>query len=604
MTLLDRTLPFLRPLVRALHPRERGFWRGLAWLVFLVALELYGRTTTSDARDIVGVLAVWTGASAAVALHKRSFVRLRSRLRGAALRMLAPLRLSFGVDLRGAPPLPERIPRPHALVLACAVALVVGLGFARALFPGHARELLQGLSGVLYLVALAGLWAPLVLASLTAVFGTSARVDGLLARHETPTERRRALTLAAGATTAATLVLLARLLPPWMPLVVLACAALVNALLFVPCVWPLRLVYATRDATTTTTGPPTWSRLALWDAGLLIAGLTLFSGLALASGGDAWGGSGTGAMPVTHWLGEVGCLAAAWVLAPYLVSETVQAVVERWHDPARPVPTLVRLVDFPAGTEQSAAEGLARVGLAVARDSDRAANTVAVRWTEGADPLGFIWTRQWPLAVQPEHLEAPALADTLRRRDVVQRRREIDRRFERLFKLAAAREFEHGEGFWIAPHLWFVTRLTRDAEDDAETAEIGPRYRTLFSRAARSHMHQVLNDLELDLIFVADGVGYRRFRRVLHALFEHHDVFGARRLDNERPFGGLPGLRVLIHEFDLEHPFRAKGYPEPDYDDLGRARILHVFRDHGGDEPVIDVPSTSTNLPRAPLVPA
>jgi hypothetical protein len=36
----------------------------------------------------------------------------------------------------------------------------------------------------------------------------------------------------------------------------------------------------------------------------------------------------------------------------------------------------------------------------------------------------------------------------------------------------------------------------------------------------------------------------------------------------------------------MERPLRREKYPEPDYEDLGRARILHIFKDR--DEPPED----------------
>ena len=39
----------------------------------------------------------------------------------------------------------------------------------------------------------------------------------------------------------------------------------------------------------------------------------------------------------------------------------------------------------------------------------------------------------------------------------------------------------------------------------------------------------------------------------------------------------------MLHEFEVDKPLRAKGYPEPDYQGLARARALHVFCDRGGE---------------------
>ena len=141
----------------------------------------------------------------------------------------------------------------------------------------------------------------------------------------------------------------------------------------------------------------------------------------------------------------------------------------------------------------------------------------------------------------------------------------------------------------MAPHYWFVPGLSRDTqEDELNLAEgtvlsgiIGPPYHCLFPRPIRNHIYQVLRGVQIDLIFVEDGVGYRRFLRVLRMMFEVFDMYGGKRRADEIHFHGVPGTRVMIHEFQLDEPFRSEVYPEPDYENLGRARILHVFRDRG-----------------------
>jgi hypothetical protein len=107
----------------------------------------------------------------------------------------------------------------------------------------------------------------------------------------------------------------------------------------------------------------------------------------------------------------------------------------------------------------------------------------------------------------------------------------------------------------------------------------------------------MMRALEIDLIFVEDGVGFRRFVRVLRMMFEHYDIFGGRRRADELHFRGVPGTRVLIHEYQLTEPFKSDVYPEPDYENLGRARILHVFRDRGEQEEPLETPLDFTFTP-------
>ena len=100
-------------------------------------------------------------------------------------------------------------------------------------------------------------------------------------------------------------------------------------------------------------------------------------------------------------------------------------------------------------------------------------------------------------------------------------------------------------------------------------------------------MFEVLRGVQIDLLFIEDGVNFKRVRRVLRALFEVYDVHAGRRRAEEIDFQGLPGTKVLIHDYQFDEPFHANGYPEPKYELLARARILHVFRDRGEqDEPI------------------
>ena len=54
---------------------------------------------------------------------------------------------------------------------------------------------------------------------------------------------------------------------------------------------------------------------------------------------------------------------------------------------------------------------------------------------------------------------------------------------------------------------------------------------------------------------------------------------------------------MLIHSFQFDEPFRSEVYPEPKYDYLGRARILHVFRDRGEHEEPLESPFDFSQTP-------
>jgi hypothetical protein len=105
--------------------------------------------------------------------------------------------------------------------------------------------------------------------------------------------------------------------------------------------------------------------------------------------------------------------------------------------------------------------------------------------------------------------------------------------------------------------------------------------------------------LEIDLIFVEHGLTFRRLSRVLRVLFETYDMYGGRQRAEERHFVGLPGTRVVIHNYDQTNPgsHGRKNYPEPEYQEIGRARILHVFKDREETEQFEPVPDSREGAP-------
>ena len=84
-------------------------------------------------------------------------------------------------------------------------------------------------------------------------------------------------------------------------------------------------------------------------------------------------------------------------------------------------------------------------------------------------------------------------------------------------------------------------------------------------------------------------------------MFEIYDVHGGGKRAEELHFTGLPGVRVLFHDFDLcDSPQHGRDhYPEPDYEHVGRARILHVFKDRGEARDDAPVPESWEGIPVA-----
>jgi hypothetical protein len=220
--------------------------------------------------------------------------------------------------------------------------------------------------------------------------------------------------------------------------------------------------------------------------------------------------------------------------------------------------------------------------------------------------LGILFN---PLRI-PEVFSAPcdsADAARSRRQSEIKNRRRIIRGLEKLMKRASGQTRARGTGLWIGLQHWFILGLSIDDEsgaaDDRETTAIegiiGPPYHSVFAPEPRYHFWQMMIALEIDLIFVERGLTFRRLTRVLRVLFETYDVYGGRQRAEERHFVGLPGTRVIIHNHDHTDA-RSHGrenYPEPDYHQIGRARILHVFKDRGETEQFEPVPDSREGVP-------
>jgi hypothetical protein len=336
-------------------------------------------------------------------------------------------------------------------------------------------------------------------------------------------------------------------------------------------------------------------------ATLLIANLVLSScGTAALGYGDI---AAFQTMPVTTTLG----LFLAWLAPGALTGLVVQTVLGRTRDPARPCR---RVVHVAGGTVPQHRPALARL---FARHGWHArfapakpgVSDVCIELVEPAQSQHEEFEPRWPLPVSLEALQDGKVLDRLVRRDEIQRRRRLMSGLERLFKWAARYRRGEGGGLWIAPHYWFVPGVKYESQDDERdfnegtilSGIIGPPYHRVMPRSARNHVYTIMRALQIDLIFVEDGVSFRRFGKVLRAMFEVFDMHGGQRRAEERDFTGMPGTRVVIHEFVLDDPFKSDVYPEPSFENLGRARILHIFRDRGEHEELVEPPFDFSNVP-------
>ncbi len=598
-------LQALRPGSVRVHPAEVVSLAG--WLLALAIVEGLGRGIQTDAGDALIVAGLGVLAAATYAGHRRYdlfWTQALARVaRGLAHRTRA-LEPTFGLDLRGSPPLPRAVPWLHRLAGPVALLLTGWLWWHRESFP-HG---LHTAPAPLYLLRLAGLvalWGALVAGSLLGLAcGLGWVHDRALAtgRGSTPVDARpwavplAVFLLGAGA---------ALLLPVTVPVVAISVTSLVAMILLLFSPAELELVWRDKRGGIRATA---WGRTALsW----MVVGACL--GVAptiLTRGEDLFtSSSGSGAtMPVTEVLGSAYAWCASLVLCAVLSGLVrlqrrrrsfvmAACAVPRVRIEGEALTTALRAALYRAGWRVSSGEDPAAPGEVIAHlDSDALP----------ADPL---FGPSWPRRVCPDWLASPEGLSALARRRTRTLRRKLLRGLRRAWKRAATREFQRGQGFWLAPHYWFVSGLTRDVpEGDHHPGEpvfddrVGPAFEHVLPWAARVHFHRLMSDLEIDLVFVEDGLGWRKVAAFLRTLFELHDLFGGSQPAEDRHFQGLGGVRVILHEAGLDSPFRSPTYPEPDYEEVGRARVALVFRDRGGDERRAPVPRGSDRLPQ-PVTP-
>lgn len=559
----------------------RGSLPALSWIVPLAVLEVYGRSTPADAWDVPGVLGLVLVLYAFRRRIPDAFLRRGAAAIRGARELVARYKVELGLDLRGDPPVPARVPVPQAGLLVAAV-LAAGVLQGTRCAPEGMRGVLQAASGLLHLAVIGSLWTTLLGAALLALVIPLFSVNAWLIDRLAPPRRRRTILCAAGSgqvLLTTTCVLLLKDLHAFALL--LASTVIWCGVVLLPVRRPLRLVWRPVRG-----GRPGMLDSSLWEAGYGVFIVALICLLALLARGDRLGdGGGPGTVSTAH-LGLVFLWAASLSMSGQLQFSTLDVLMSRLRDPDRPVRPRVH-VEGAAGPAdrrrvRRAWKDLdARILFAPRRPRRGDVRVRLVGESPARDPFAPL---TWPLEVGRDRLRDPVLHHRLLRRDEELRRREVQDGFQRLLGHAERRDFDKGSGFWLAPHLWFFRNMTRDVDEEV-CWFVGPPHRSIFLRTARAHLARTLEAGGIDLIFLEDGVGYERFARVLGMLFEHSDMFAGRQDVEERHFAGIPGVRVLIHDYGFDERLLPDPYPEPDYEGLGRARVLHVFRDRGGDDP-------------------
>jgi hypothetical protein len=521
-------------------------WLGCGWLVFMAVLEIAGQRFTSDFADAAALLGVSVLVYMTRMVHRRRNLRFVTSI-GMGLRFVSHAfwlsTVEIGVDLTRSPPLPRGIPLKWPLLLVILTLLVSGLIIVAPAFPSATRTVLAAHFYLACLVLEGMLWLVLVFGILVHSFLAWGRLhDWLVERHRDQQPRSIRTEVRATLAMFALLIGAAAVLPLWIPLavhalfLVTACAALLASSPGLELVWRYRGGGSVRVFD---------GRWLVWMT-CVGSGLFAIALIVIAGGESLWEGPLfllLKAAPITTLLGRM----FAWI----------------------------------------------SIG----------GNFVAVYYAVLYAALGILFN-----ARRFGNVRGPATAPEDRRSEI-QSRREIVRRLQVLFRRAARQQGIRGTGLWIGLQHWFILGLSRDNDEsegfDRETTVfddiIGPPYYQFFTSAARRHFQRITRALQVDLVFVENGVGFRRFVRVLRMMFEIYDVHGGRTRAEERHFTGLPGVRVLFHDFDLcDSPRHGRDhYPEPDYEHVGRARILHVFKDRGEAADDAPVPESWEGIPVA-----
>lgn len=600
-------------------------WYVCVLIAVVLTVEILGRRGTSDLHDGVAMALLITLLVGGYVLMGKKALAWAKPLRTVLDTGLARLRerkFEIGIDLRHAPPIRAETP----VLIRDLVITLAGLAVALAALAAFGDIDLRGVTTrILYVGHLVGLfllWTALLFTMATSILLPAACIhDAFACRHVGTRGRPRRKEYYCIGGYFGAVVLMGALLPIWVPAAL--CGLALS--LFVATMWrrstpSVTLLWRGRSAP----GVRSMEWRDYETACAVIVTLAFLDLLLLSLGGAAIGFGDTEAtgmigdlatrelattnanasMPVTTTLGSL----AAWLGGTALAAGGLFAsgwiTTQRGRDPSRPCPTTLhvrggvtqrkRLLQLltPQGWKTRFAPAAP------------ALDDVPVELVDTMPPIGP-GRRPWPLPVSLKGLEVPELIHLLGRRDEIQRRRALMGGLEKLFKQAARRNFRRGQGYWIAPHYWYISGMTRDVDEDQSdlgegtviSGVIGPSYHRVLPRSSRQHLHAILRSLEVDLIFLEDGIGFRGFRRVLRLLFEQYDVHGGRQRLEDRHLHGIPGLKAVLHEYQLGNPLRKKGYPEPDYETLGRARILHIFKDRGEHEELVEDPVVGRDVP-------
>jgi hypothetical protein len=579
------------------------------WLLALAIIEIRGRSSLSDLADAFALLELFFALIVSLVVDYESTTSAIARcfnwVRNRASALFAK-RLLLGPDLRREPPLARAIPRRWLITLGTLIVVNLAALAGSAYLPVLPREWLHSRFYLGYLLLLFGVWLAMVVCIVFAtILAWSVVHDFLISRHQGAgayDRKAESICMRAGGVA---IILGILILPSWTPWALLAALMVVWTMALLGYRDGFQLLWKRRDAERVQAVDGCF---AMWLSGAVP--ISIVSLLLLLSHGAVLHASGPIApemlvMPITTGLGVV----LAWTVTATMALRVATILqlcwLRRGLSARRQVLPVLHVEGELSRTERRELSAAALATGWRIRFAPRAARRtdVKVRFCQHLAEQ----EKTWPMPISLRSFASSQTQFRLARRHEIQSRRLVLHGLERIFKRAARLTDPAGTGYLIGIQHWFMLGLMRDKEpdfsQDRETSAIemivGPPFHAVMPLPARRHFQEILSALAIDVIFVEDGVSYRRLARAIRVAFEIYDIHGGQRRAEERDFHGLPGLRVMLHEVSMVETTHQveRGYPEPDYEEIGRARILHIFKDRGEEEAWEPLPWETDDVP-------
>lgn len=573
----------------------------------IFGLEIAGRYAESDRHDglaaltlvcLIGLVSIW---------HRHRPLHWVEWLQESSFRLqnyLLQTSYEFGMDLRGTPKVPNRLPSGIWLLASVIIAWGAFSVVVWYLLPGGWRQVGTHTSYVVYLVVLLALWFTLLSALVAGMFVPLMALDRLVRGLFHDSNRRPLLFIAAlmylfGVITAGVnLPLLGALIP--------CAAALIVAVRWwaVPTPDSVALLWR-RHEDEPIYAIPTPRLIAI---GVTLLTLGFVAILLMASGGRV-------TTPIAdhdpmHLTGRLAATVAWTAPGLFLLLGTAFMLVQ-WGNPSRKDPPTLWLKNDATRLIRQKIQSIidAWHWNLKAEKKHRGRLDVAIELVHPEFSEAEEFEPRWPLKMSMSDFAKPDVQYRLKRRDEIQLRRRFFAGLNQLFKQANQEREHKGGAYWFAPHWWFFEWLRREEPHQPRKSEefplssqqIGPSLSAVFPRRVRQHLFQVFRAMQIDVAYIEDGVSPKKIERVMRSIFEVYDQFDGQKIVDDHCFQGIPKIQVVIHDIGPEVELLPIKHKQPKFDDLSRARVLHIFRDNTGEEEEIEPPFDFSSEPMPAL---